>query len=123
MTPHDLREHPDAVELQPRGARVVLDSVTFRFPSGRQIFRDLSLAIEPGQRVGLVGPSGSGKSTLIALVQRLYPRSLFSMYPDDRATTPADRRAYASYARTERQKDYQTVDVSFDQPEPPPRGG
>ena len=57
------------------------------------------------------------------LVQRLYPRSLFSMYPDDRATTPADRRAYASYARTERQKDYQTVDVSFDQPEPPPRGG
>ena len=73
LTPHDLREHPDAVELQPRGARVVLDSVTFRFPSGRQIFRDLSLAIEPGQRVGLVGPSGSGKSTLIALVQRLYP--------------------------------------------------
>jgi membrane protein len=55
------------------------------------------------------------------LVQRLYPRSLFSIYPDDRATTPADRRAYASYARTERQKDYQTVDVSFDQPDPPDR--
>ena len=72
LTPHDLREHPDAVELRPRGARVALESVTFRFPSGRQIFRDLSLTIEPGQRVGLVGPSGSGKSTLIALVQRLY---------------------------------------------------
>lgn len=55
------------------------------------------------------------------LVQRLYPRSLFSMYPDDRATTPADRRAYTIYARTERQKDFQNVDVSFDQPEPPDR--
>ena len=55
------------------------------------------------------------------LVQRLYPRSLFSMYPDDRATTPADRRAYAFYAKTERQKDYQNVDVSFDQPDPPDR--
>ena len=72
LTPHDLREHPEAVELQPRGARVALEAVSFRFPSGRQIFRDLSLVIEPGQRVGLVGPSGSGKSTLIALVQRLY---------------------------------------------------
>jgi membrane protein len=55
------------------------------------------------------------------LVQRLYPRSLFSIYPDDRATTAADRRAYASYARTERQKDYQTVDVSFDHMDPPDR--
>ena len=55
------------------------------------------------------------------LVQRLYPRSLFSIYPDDPNTTPADRRAYASYAETERQKDYQNVDVSFDQPDPPDR--
>lgn len=55
------------------------------------------------------------------LVQRLYPRSLFSIYPDDRNTTPADRRAYASYAETERQKDYQIVDVSFEQPDPPDR--
>ena len=55
------------------------------------------------------------------LVQRLYPRSLFSIYPDDRNTTPADRRAYASYAETERQKDYQIVDISFEQPDPPDR--
>lgn len=55
------------------------------------------------------------------LVHRLYPRSLFSMYPDARATTPADRRAYAFYARTERQKDYESVDVSFDETDPPDR--
>ncbi|MFC4831248.1 YihY/virulence factor BrkB family protein [Actinomycetospora chibensis] len=57
------------------------------------------------------------------LVRRLYPRSLFSIYPADRNTTPADRRAYASYAETERQKDYQIVDVSFDQPDPSGEAG
>jgi ATP-binding cassette subfamily B protein len=36
------------------------------------VFEDLSLRIEPGQRVGLVGPSGGGKSSLFALIQRFY---------------------------------------------------
>lgn len=53
------------------------------------------------------------------LARRLHPRSLFSIYPDDRDTTAADRRAYASYAESERQKDHQTVDVTFDE-EPAP---
>jgi YihY family inner membrane protein len=48
------------------------------------------------------------------LARRLHPRSLMSMYPDDRDTTVADRRAYASYAESERQKHHQSVDVSFD---------
>ncbi|GLZ46268.1 hypothetical protein Acsp06_24530 [Actinomycetospora sp. NBRC 106375] len=48
------------------------------------------------------------------LARRLLPRSLFSMYPEDRDTTAADRRAYAFYAESERQKDHQTVDVTFD---------
>jgi membrane protein len=50
------------------------------------------------------------------LVRRLHPRSLFSMYPDDRDTTAADLRAYASYAESERQKDHQSVDVKFEEP-------
>jgi YihY family inner membrane protein len=60
------------------------------------------------------------------LARRLHPRSLFSMYPDDRDTTAADRRAYASYAESERQKDHQSVDVTFEEPpvvpEPRPPG-
>lgn len=47
------------------------------------------------------------------LARQLHPRSLFSMYPDDHDTTIADRRAYASYAESERQKDHQSVDVTF----------
>ncbi|WP_433785403.1 YihY/virulence factor BrkB family protein [Actinomycetospora sp. CA-101289] len=52
------------------------------------------------------------------LAGRLHPRSLLSIYPDDRDTTAADRRAYASYAESERQKDFQSVDVSFTDDEP-----
>jgi uncharacterized BrkB/YihY/UPF0761 family membrane protein len=52
------------------------------------------------------------------LTRRLHPRSLMSMYPDDRDTTVADRRAYASYAESERQKDFQSVDVNFSEEEP-----
>jgi membrane protein len=52
------------------------------------------------------------------VARRLHPRSLLSMYPDDRDTTAADRRAYASYAESERQKDHQSVDVSFTEDEP-----
>jgi len=40
------------------------------FATDRQIFSALSLSLEPGQRVGLIGHSGGGKSTLFALLQR-----------------------------------------------------
>jgi len=53
------------------------------------------------------------------MLNRLHPRSLFSMYPDDRDTTAADLRAYASYAESERQKDHQSVDVKFEEPGAP----
>lgn len=72
LTPHDMREHPEAVTFVPSGARVTFENVSFRFPSGRQMYQNLDLEIAPGQRVGLVGPSGGGKSTLIGLLQRLY---------------------------------------------------
>ncbi len=41
-------------------------------PGRRPVLNELDLAIEPGQRVGLVGTSGAGKSTVLALLQRFY---------------------------------------------------
>ena len=72
LIPHELRDHPEAEALVNRGADVVFDNVSFRYPDGREVFSKLNLYIESGQRVGLVGPSGSGKSTLFGLMQRFY---------------------------------------------------
>lgn len=55
-----------------RGA-VEFEQVTFRYPGGeRDVLRDISLRIEPGQTVAIVGATASGKSTLAALIPRLY---------------------------------------------------
>ena len=59
------------VEL-PRGpVRVELDRVTFAYPGGPPALRELTLTIEPGTRVAVVGATGSGKSTLAKLLCRL----------------------------------------------------
>ncbi len=59
------------VEL-PRGpVRVDLDRVTFAYPGGPPALRELTVTIEPGTRVAVVGATGSGKSTLAKLLCRL----------------------------------------------------
>jgi ATP-binding cassette subfamily B protein len=59
----------------PRGrpGRIVLDHVSFRYP-GKEVcaLRDISLVLEPGEKLGLVGENGAGKSTLVKLLMRLY---------------------------------------------------
>ena len=72
LIPHDLRDHPQAAPLLRFGASVQLQDVTFKYPGGRTVFDNISLRLEPGQRVGLIGQSGGGKSTLFALLQRFY---------------------------------------------------
>ena len=56
----------------PRGA-IEFRRVTMRYrPDAPDVLRNVSLSIEPGEVIGIVGPSGSGKSTLTKLIQRLY---------------------------------------------------
>lgn len=52
---------------------IVFDDVVFRYrPDGQPVLREISLQVQAGEVIGIVGRSGSGKSTLTKLVQRLY---------------------------------------------------
>lgn len=58
---------------QPMQRGIVVDHVSFQYPEGsRKVLEDISLNINPGEVVALVGENGSGKTTLIKLLCRLY---------------------------------------------------
>jgi ATP-binding cassette subfamily B protein len=58
---------------QPMQRGIVVDHVSFQYPEGsRKVLEDISLNIDPGEVVALVGENGSGKTTLIKLLCRLY---------------------------------------------------
>ncbi len=51
---------------------VIFEQVHFTYPGGQPALQDISLQVQPGQTLGLVGPPGAGKSTLLQLIPRLY---------------------------------------------------
>ncbi|MDX2595104.1 MULTISPECIES: ABC transporter ATP-binding protein [Streptomyces] len=52
--------------------RVRLERVSFRYEPEKPLIEDLSLTVEPGQTVAIVGPTGAGKTTLVNLLMRFY---------------------------------------------------
>ncbi len=68
-------QEPDPAEpVRPDGVRgrVAFEHVSFRYDENVPLIDDLSLAVEPGQTVAIVGPTGAGKTTLVNLLMRFY---------------------------------------------------
>ncbi len=70
--PETITTALDAPELKVENGAVAFDQVGFAYPDGTAALESVSLTVEPGQTVALVGPSGSGKSTILNLLPRLY---------------------------------------------------
>ncbi|MER5570432.1 ABC transporter ATP-binding protein [Streptomyces goshikiensis] len=72
----DAREQEPDVEVPERPellrGQVTLDKVAFRYEPDKPLIENLSLTVEPGQTVAIVGPTGAGKTTLVNLLMRFY---------------------------------------------------
>lgn len=72
----DAEEQEPDVEVPERPERirgqVTLDKVAFRYEPDKPLIENLSLTVEPGQTVAIVGPTGAGKTTLVNLLMRFY---------------------------------------------------
>ncbi|MEV0415390.1 ABC transporter ATP-binding protein [Streptomyces sp. NPDC050448] len=63
----EVPERPEQVRGQ-----VTLDKVAFRYEPDKPLIENLSLSVEPGHTVAIVGPTGAGKTTLVNLLMRFY---------------------------------------------------
>ncbi|MFD4372122.1 ABC transporter ATP-binding protein [Streptomyces sp. NPDC058486] len=63
---------PRSEEERDFKGKVALEHVSFRYEADKPLIEDLSLTVEPGQTVAIVGPTGAGKTTLVNLLMRFY---------------------------------------------------
>jgi ABC-type multidrug transport system fused ATPase/permease subunit len=68
----EVQDRPDAADMPPIAGRVELRHVSFSYRGDTRVLHDVSLTIEPGQTVALVGPTGAGKTSIANLIARLY---------------------------------------------------
>ncbi|TNF20136.1 MAG: ABC transporter ATP-binding protein [Rhodobacteraceae bacterium] len=70
--PIDLRDAPGAQPLDLTEGRIEITDLSHHYGRGRGGLERISLTIQPGEKIGLVGRSGAGKSTLVKLLLRFY---------------------------------------------------
>ena len=70
-TPIDVPDPIEPKHLNASGV-ITVEDVSFAYAGGPRVLSDVSLTVQPGERLALVGPTGAGKSTLAKLIARMY---------------------------------------------------
>ena len=70
--PEEVTDTKNASDLIIKGGQIEFDNISFGYDQERVILSNLSLTINKGETVAIVGPSGSGKSTIGSLIFRFY---------------------------------------------------
>jgi ABC-type multidrug transport system fused ATPase/permease subunit len=71
-TPPAVEDPLDGRTMPPIQGRIGLEAVSFFYREDAPVLRNVTLTIEPGQTIALVGPTGAGKTTLANLIARFY---------------------------------------------------
>lgn len=67
-----IQDKPDARELKHVQGRITVDHVSFAYDGDLDVLHEVTMEIEPGETIAIVGPSGGGKTTLCQLIPRFY---------------------------------------------------
>ena len=77
-----LQEAENAQDLQDVRGGIKVEDVSFAYDGDLDVLRNVSLEVQPGETVAIVGPSGGGKTTLCQLIPRFYDVSSGSISID-----------------------------------------
>lgn len=77
---------------QPLQGDIVFDQVSFTYPDGTHVLKNVSFSVKAGQTVAILGPTGAGKSTLVHLLQRLYEYDAGHIFVDGLEITEYNRK-------------------------------
>ncbi len=67
-----IQDKADAKTLEAVKGEIIVDHVSFAYDGDLDVLHDVSLTVQPGQTIAIVGPSGGGKTTLCQLIPRFY---------------------------------------------------
>jgi ABC-type multidrug transport system fused ATPase/permease subunit len=71
-TDESIKDRPDAQTLETAKGSIAFQHVAFGYDPGAPVLKDVSFAVEAGQKLGVVGTTGGGKSTVVGLIPRFY---------------------------------------------------
>ena len=67
-----IQDKPDAKHLTDVKGAISIENVSFSYDNNLDVLHDVSLQVQPGETIAIVGPSGGGKTTLCQLIPRFY---------------------------------------------------